>query len=37
VVLAGKLDGDVKVLLDWRAALAFGAVAGILAAILRRR
>ena len=37
VVLAGKVDGEVKTLLDWRGALAVGGIAVLILAILRRR
>jgi hypothetical protein len=35
-LVARKVDGNVKVLFDWRGALAFGAVAGIVFALLSR-
>jgi hypothetical protein len=35
-LVARRVSGDVKVLLDWRGAIAFGAVAGVLAGLLRR-
>ena len=37
VVIAGRVDGEVKTLLDWRGALALGGVAAVLMAIARRR
>lgn len=37
VVLAARTDGEVRTLLDWRGALAFGAAAGIAIGLLRRR
>jgi hypothetical protein len=37
ILLARRVDGDVRVLLDWRGALAAGAVIGLLLGILRRR
>ena len=37
VLLARRVDGDVRTLLDWRGALAFGAAFGIVSALLRRR
>jgi len=37
VVLAGKVDGEVKALLDWRGALAVGGIAVLVLAVLRRR
>lgn len=36
VLLAGRVDGDVRPVLDWRGALAFGAVTGLLIGLLRR-
>ncbi|HET7725824.1 MAG TPA: hypothetical protein VFK54_00725 [Candidatus Limnocylindrales bacterium] len=36
VLLAGRVNGDVRPVLDWRGALAFGAVAGLLIGLLRR-
>lgn len=35
-LLAQRVSGDVKVLLDWRGALAFGAAFGAIAGLLRR-
>ena len=35
VVLAAKVDGEVRALLDWRGALAFGVGFGVIAAISR--
>ena len=35
-LVARKVEGNVRVLLDWRGAIAFGAVAGIVLAVLRR-
>jgi hypothetical protein len=35
-LVARKVDGNIKVLFDWRGALAFGAVAGVVFAILSR-
>ena len=37
LLVARNVDGNVKALLDWRGAVAFGAVAGILIGLLRRR
>jgi hypothetical protein len=37
LLLAGKTEGPVRALLDWRGALAFGAVFGLLVGLLRRR
>jgi hypothetical protein len=37
LLVARKVSGDVKVLLDWRGAVAFGAVAGVVMGLLRRR
>lgn len=36
-LVARRVAGDVRVLLDWRGAVAFGAVAGLVMGILRRR
>jgi hypothetical protein len=35
-LVARKVDGNVKVLFDWRGAVAFGAVAGVVFALLSR-
>ncbi len=37
LVLAPRVDGEVKALLDWRGALAVGAVLALLRLGLRRR
>lgn len=37
LVLARNVHGEVRAILDWRGALAFGAVAGLLLGLLRRR
>ena len=37
IVIAGRVDGEVRAILDWRGAIAMGAVAGILVGLLRRR
>jgi hypothetical protein len=37
IVVAGRVDGNVKAVLDWRGALAFGAAFGLLWGILRNR
>jgi hypothetical protein len=37
VVLAAHVEGDVRTLVDWRGALAFGAAAGVVMAIFRGR
>jgi hypothetical protein len=37
VVLAARVDGDVRTLFDWRGALAFGAAAGLMLGVLRNR
>ena len=37
LLIAGKTDGPVKALMDWRGALAFGAVFGVVAGLIRRR
>jgi hypothetical protein len=36
ILLARRVVGDVKVILDWRGALAFGAAAGLVGGIIRR-
>jgi hypothetical protein len=37
VVIAGRVDGEVRTLVDWRGALAFGAATGLAIGLLRRR
>ncbi len=37
LLVARNVDGNVKAVMDWRGALAFGAVAGLLIGLLRRR
>jgi hypothetical protein len=37
ILIARQVDGDVRALLDWRGALAFGGALGVVLAILRRR
>ncbi|HEY4633536.1 MAG TPA: hypothetical protein VIH00_06420 [Candidatus Limnocylindrales bacterium] len=37
ILVARQVEGDVRALLDWRGALAFGAALGVLLAVLRRR
>jgi hypothetical protein len=37
VLIAGKVDGNVRTILDWRGALAFGAAFGLVAGLVRRR
>jgi len=37
LLLAGRTEGPVKALLDWRGALAFGAAFGLLVGLFRRR
>lgn len=37
LLLAGRTEGPVKALLDWRGALAFGAAMGVIVGLLRRR
>lgn len=37
IVIARRVDGEIRPLLDWRGALAVGAVAGLLIGLLRRR
>jgi len=36
VLLARRVEGDVRTIIDWRGALAFGAAFGIVSALLRR-
>jgi hypothetical protein len=36
-LVARKVDGNVRTILDWRGALAFGAAFGILTTLFRRR
>jgi hypothetical protein len=36
-LIARKVDGNVKAVLDWRGALAFGAAFGVVASLFRRR
>jgi hypothetical protein len=37
LLVAGRVDGPVKALFDWRGALAFGAAFGLVWGIVRRR
>jgi hypothetical protein len=37
VLIAGRVDGDVRTVLDWRGALAAGAAIGVAIGLLRRR
>jgi hypothetical protein len=37
MLIAGRVEGPVKTILDWRSALAFGAAFGLLWGIVRRR
>lgn len=37
ILVARRVDGDVRALLDWRGGLAFGAAFGIIVALFRRR
>ena len=37
VLVARNVDGNVKALMDWRGAIAFGAAAGLVIGLLRRR
>jgi hypothetical protein len=37
MLIAGRVDGPVRALLDWRAALAFGAAFGLVWGLVRRR
>jgi hypothetical protein len=36
IVIAQRVDGNIRPLLDWRGALVLGAVAGVVTAIARR-
>jgi hypothetical protein len=37
LLVAGKVEGQVQALLDWRGAIAFGAVFGLVVGLIRRR
>ena len=37
LLIAGRVDGPVKAVLDWRGGLAFGAAFGLFWAVFRRR
>ena len=37
VLIAGRVEGPVRTLLDWRGALALGAAMGVVVGLLRRR
>jgi hypothetical protein len=37
MLIAGRVEGNVRTLLDWRGALAFGAAFGLVAGLVRRR
>jgi hypothetical protein len=37
ILIAARVDGDVRPVIDWRGALAIGAVAGVIVGLLRRR
>jgi hypothetical protein len=37
LLIAGRVDGPVQALLDWRGAIAFGAMFGLVAGLIRRR
>jgi hypothetical protein len=37
VLIAGRVDGTVRPILDWRGALAFGVAFAVVSGILRRR
>ena len=37
VLIARRVEGDVRTLLDWRGALAFGAAFGLITSLFRRR
>jgi len=36
LVIGRRIEGDVRMLLDWRGALAFGATFGVIVGLLRR-
>jgi hypothetical protein len=36
ILIAGRVNGSVRPLLDWRSALAFGAAFGLVVGLLRR-
>ena len=36
VLIAGRVEGSVRPIIDWRGALAFGVAVGVLARVLRR-
>lgn len=37
MLIAGRVEGNVRTLLDWRGAIAFGAAFGLVAGLVRRR
>ncbi|HEY8633235.1 MAG TPA: hypothetical protein VIL50_08775, partial [Candidatus Limnocylindrales bacterium] len=37
VLIARKVEGDVRTVLDWRGAIAFGAAFGVIVSLLRGR
>ena len=37
LLIARRVEGDVRTLLDWRGALAFGAAFGVITSLFRRR
>jgi hypothetical protein len=37
ILIAGRVNGSVRPVLDWRGALAFGAAFGLVVGLLRRR
>ncbi len=37
LLIAARVEGDIKPLLDWRGAIAAGAVIGVIVGLLRRR
>ena len=37
MLLAGRVEGNVRTVLDWRGAIAFGVVFGLVVGLLRRR
>jgi hypothetical protein len=37
MLIAAKVEGNVRTVLDWRGALAFGAAFGLIVGLVRRR
>jgi hypothetical protein len=35
-LLARRVSGDIRVMFDWRGAIAFGAIAGVIAGLIAR-